>query len=101
MGIPPPSFVPLPPGVPPPPGFKLPPGVPLPPSFLIRAIPDPTKNIPKIPKGYFSRKFQWEKIEFSNYEKSFWKEFEEKQEKTKNPLKIVMILYKKCSHMKK
>jgi hypothetical protein len=88
MGIPPPSFVPLPPGVPPPPGFKLPPGVPLPPSFLIRAIPDPTKNIPKIPKGYFSRKFQWEKIEFSNYEKSFWKEFEEEQEKTKNPLKI-------------
>jgi len=82
------SFIPLPPGVPPPPGFKLPPGVPMPPSFLINTIPDPTKNIPKLPKGYFSRKFQWEKIEYANYEKSFWKEFEEKQEKAKNPLKI-------------
>ena len=82
------SLIPLPPGVPPPPGFQLPPGVPMPPSFLMRTIPDPTKNIPKLPKGHFSRKFQWEKIEYSNYEKSFWKEFEEKQEKTKIPLKI-------------
>ena len=82
------SQIPLPPGVPPPPGFQLPPGVPLPPIFMIPTIPDPTKNIPKLPKGYFSRKFQWEKIEFPNYGKSFWKEFEEKQEKAKNPLKI-------------
>lgn len=82
------SLIPLPPGVPPPPGFQFPPGVPMPPSFLMSTIPDPTKNIPKLPKGHFSRKFQWEKIEFSNYKKSFWKEFEEKQEKTKIPLKI-------------
>ena len=82
------SLIPLPPGVPPPPGFQFPPGVPMPPSFLMSTIPDPTKNIPKLPKGHFSRKFQWEKIEFSNYKKSFWKEFEEKQEKAKIPLKI-------------
>ena len=82
------SLIPLPPGVPPPPGFQFPPGVPMPPSFFMSTIPDPTKNIPKLPKGHFSRKFQWEKIEFSNYKKSFWKEFEEKQEKTKIPLKI-------------
>ena len=79
-GVPPPPEVPNPPG---------PPGIPCPPGLgMVNLIPDPTKNIPKPPKGFISRKFQWQKIDFSNYEKSFWKEIEEEQEKTKNPLKI-------------
>ena len=94
-GVPPPPEVPLPPGppgVPPPPEIPLPPGppgIPSPPGLgLANLIPDPTKNIPKPPKGFISRKFQWQKVDFSKYEKSFWKEMEEEQEKTKNPLKI-------------
>ena len=94
-GVPPPPGVPLPPGlpgVPPPPEVPLPPGppgIPSPPGLgMVNLIPDPTKNIPKPPKGFISRKFQWQKVDFSNYEKSFWKEMEEEQEKTKNPLKI-------------
>ena len=84
--------------IPPPPPPPLFPGMPLssmgsgvpipPPIFVINAIPDPTKNIPKIPKGYVSRKFQWQKVEYVNYKKSFWKEIEEEQEKSKNPFKI-------------
>ena len=93
-GVPPPPvvFPPNPLGVPPPQGVRLPPGppgIPSPPGLgLANLIPDPTKNIPKPPKGFISRKFQWQKVDFSNYEKSFWKEMEEEQEKTKNPLKI-------------
>ena len=94
-GVPSPQGIPLPqgpPGVPPPPGVPIPPGppgIPCPPGLgMVNLIPDPTKNIPKPPKGFISRKFQWQKVDFSNYEKSFWKEMEEEQEKTKNPLKI-------------
>jgi len=93
--VPPPPGIPLPPGLP---GVPLPPGVPMPPGppgipcppglGIVNSVPDPTKNIPKPPKGYISRKFQWQKVDFSNYEKSFWKEMEEEQEKTKNPFKI-------------
>ena len=73
----------------------LPPGVPIPPMFTINAIPDPTKNIPKLPKGFISRKFQWQKVDYINYKKSFWKEIEEEQEKAKNPFKIDYDLLQK------
>ena len=93
-GVPIPPGVPLPPGVPPPPGVPLPPGVPPPPGFpLVNGFfsndkNDPTNNIPKLPKGFISRKFQWQKINISNYQKSFWKQIEEEQKTVKFPLKI-------------
>ena len=93
-GVPLPSGIPLPPGIPPPPGIPLPPGVPLPPGFPFQNglfsnnTDDPTKNIPKLPNGFISRKFQWQKLNISNYQKSFWKQIEEEQKKAKFPLKI-------------
>ena len=94
------SFITSPPPPPPPSSFPgmvqfppilenpLPPGVPPPPVFSLIPIYDPTKNTPKLPKGYIARKFQWKKLNFSNYPKSLWKQIEEEQEKAKNPLKI-------------
>jgi hypothetical protein len=85
------SLIPPPPPPPPPlfPGLPMssPGGIPFPPVLSIN-IPDPTKNIPKLPKGFVSRKFQWQKVDYVNYKKSFWREIDEDQEKSKNPLKI-------------
>ena len=80
-----------------------PPRVPGIPMFPIanNSLIDPTKDLPLPPKNKNIKKYQWSPIKANTYKGSFWKEMQEKQDKEKVKIWLIMYLFKTFQKMVK